>query len=195
MHPEAAEALKKWDDGDIVWTIEVGGLGPGYEQCIHILVFEIIRDDEPLAGAKPPTNFGEAAIKRTSPWVGSFSGAQVGAARSLAAAYMREGLSKVAEHVDKDRRIMVSKAWPIPPARDEGGPVPRTPEEWVAHLADRFGSIIARQTGAVTSNDFWAYLVFAMRMSADHSIVKWGEGKGLDPQPPGGGLPIPRRGP
>ena len=47
----ALEALAKWDAGEIVHTVEIGGMGPGYEQCIHISVFEIIRDhaaDSPL---------------------------------------------------------------------------------------------------------------------------------------------------
>src|SRR5581483_2130454 len=32
----AADWLARWDAGRAVWSIEMGGLGPGYEQCIHI---------------------------------------------------------------------------------------------------------------------------------------------------------------
>jgi hypothetical protein len=44
----AQEALSRWDAGDIVWTVSMSGMGPGYEQAIHVLVFEIIRDNDPL---------------------------------------------------------------------------------------------------------------------------------------------------
>src|SRR3990167_269657 len=40
----AAEALARWDAGQSVFTVEMGGLGPGYEQVIHIMAFEIIRE-------------------------------------------------------------------------------------------------------------------------------------------------------
>jgi len=33
---DAADWLKRWDDGGTCWSIEMGGFGPGYEQCIHI---------------------------------------------------------------------------------------------------------------------------------------------------------------
>ena len=39
----ASEALARWDAGGSVFTLEMGGLGPGYEQVIHIVVFELIR--------------------------------------------------------------------------------------------------------------------------------------------------------
>lgn len=40
----AAEALAAWDEGKIVTTVELGGLGPGYEQAIQVCAFEMIRD-------------------------------------------------------------------------------------------------------------------------------------------------------
>src|SRR3990172_3354015 len=40
---DAADWLKRWDEGRGVWSIEMGGLGPGYEQCIHITCAEILR--------------------------------------------------------------------------------------------------------------------------------------------------------
>ena len=30
---DAAEQLRRWDAGDSIWTVEMGGLGPGYEQA------------------------------------------------------------------------------------------------------------------------------------------------------------------
>lgn len=40
---DAAEWLRRWDAGRIVWSISMGGLGPSYEQCIQITVAEILR--------------------------------------------------------------------------------------------------------------------------------------------------------
>lgn len=31
-----ADLLKRWDAGDPIWSIEMGGLGPSHEQCIQI---------------------------------------------------------------------------------------------------------------------------------------------------------------
>lgn len=39
----AREWLKRWDNGQSVWSISMGGFGPGYEQCIQIMAAEIIR--------------------------------------------------------------------------------------------------------------------------------------------------------
>jgi hypothetical protein len=39
----AEEWLRRWDAGDNVWSIEMGGLGPGYEQTIQVTAAEILR--------------------------------------------------------------------------------------------------------------------------------------------------------
>src|SRR5687768_3007466 len=39
--PETVEdALRQWDAGETVFTVEMGGLGPGYEMAIQGLAFE-----------------------------------------------------------------------------------------------------------------------------------------------------------
>lgn len=101
----AHDALAAWDRGDVVWTVEMGGVGPGYEQALQILVWEIIRD-----GGKH-----EAAVMRAGPGVGGFSGAQVGAARTLAGAFLERGYAQALAEVPQDRWIMVSRSWPRPP--------------------------------------------------------------------------------
>jgi hypothetical protein len=72
----AAEALARWDDGKTVWTVEMGGLGPGYEQAIHVTAFELIR--EALALDSRPIDskgddlwqaFGERLDKEPHPWM------------------------------------------------------------------------------------------------------------------------------
>ncbi len=40
---DAKEWLKRWDEGKIVWSIEMGGLGPGYEQALQIAAVEVLR--------------------------------------------------------------------------------------------------------------------------------------------------------
>lgn len=115
--PETAtEALAIWDSGRPVFTVEMGGIGPGYEQCIQVLVFELIRDA--LNGAIPmPTmgmplrNWGDETITRLDKQIG-FSGAQVGAAKSLAGTMLAAGYAKALDGVEKARRIQASKGFP-----------------------------------------------------------------------------------
>lgn len=47
---DAREQLRQWDGGGAIWSIEIGGLGPGYEQAIQVLAIEIVRDeiDKPM---------------------------------------------------------------------------------------------------------------------------------------------------
>ncbi len=40
---DATEWLRRWDAGETVWTVSLGGLGPEYEQCIQITGAEILR--------------------------------------------------------------------------------------------------------------------------------------------------------
>jgi hypothetical protein len=109
------DALAQWDKGECVFTIELGGLGPGYEQAIHILAFELIRDlhNKPL----PEDTFGEwgnDTVDRCDNTYG-FSGAQVGAAKNLAYRAIRDGWEKMMETVPMDRKIQVSRYFPEAP--------------------------------------------------------------------------------
>lgn len=118
---ECEKMLKAWDDNELVHTIEMGGLGPGYEQCIHILAFECLR----ALLATPPTGDNErdfmesfnaitdAAIRKADEGLGGVSGAQAGAARTLAY-HWRYGVGPEAmqQQVEPDRRIMVRKQFP-----------------------------------------------------------------------------------
>ncbi len=40
---DAKEWLKRWDNDHAVWSVELGGMGPSYEQCIQVLVAEYVR--------------------------------------------------------------------------------------------------------------------------------------------------------
>lgn len=121
FHPQTAkDALARWDDGKTVFTIEMGGIGPGYEQAIQCLVFEIIRGN--LDTKLPPESdktalksfwdtFGDADIHRVNDQYG-YSGAQVGAAKQIAYRALRDGWEKMLESAPDDRKIQVSKHFP-----------------------------------------------------------------------------------
>jgi hypothetical protein len=114
------DALAEWDRGGSVWSCELGGLGPGYEQCIQIMGFEFLRamladpfdyskaDDkdqwkayiDKIEGMPGP----KSVIEQLSP-----SGAQFGAAMNIASVFARNGYSKGMDMVPEDRRIQVSK--------------------------------------------------------------------------------------
>lgn len=106
----------------------MGGLGPGYEQCIQLLTMEIVRDHLHSLPAAPvdPENptaaerqewdaFGEIAVSRLNEKIGGFSGAQVGAAKNLAANFLRRGYSEALDSMralDAERLIQISSKWP-----------------------------------------------------------------------------------
>lgn len=122
---DAADWLKRWDDGRSVWSIEMGGLGPGYEQCIHITCAEILRDmltkgydsskwDTGDSWKKDLKQIEEAAFKNPRIKALGLSGAQWGAAVNLAIMFYRKGPRAVMN--DKrveDRHIQVSRIFPV----------------------------------------------------------------------------------
>jgi hypothetical protein len=119
----AEEQLRRWDGGGTIWSIEMGGLGPGYEQAIQLLAVEITRDE---LGKPLPTDglgaWGDATVGRLDAKQedgayahGGFSGAQVGAAKSLAYQWLTVGPAELLSKVESDRRIQVSAFWPTAP--------------------------------------------------------------------------------
>ena len=122
---DATEWLRRWDAGRIVWTIEMGGFGPGYEQCIHITCAEILRymlaqnyiadlwkND---AGWKQVREDIET-MSHKNPIIKTLglSGAQWGAAMNLASQIYRHGPAKVMQDKRvKDRHIQVSHTFPV----------------------------------------------------------------------------------
>lgn len=121
----AEAALKKWDAGESVFTVEMGGLGPGYEQAIHVTVFELIRalnhlDWRAKAEGAEDVGFITETYEVLDREIGrintafslGLSGAQAGAAKSLAYAVMVRGWREAVNSVEADRRTQVSKHWP-----------------------------------------------------------------------------------
>ena len=109
------EALATWDAGEFVFSVEMGGLGPGYEMAIQGLAFEMMRkidgfqdwEDKRKLGALDKSLEPIVSICDKKPW-GGFSGAQVGAAKGLASRVCRMGYrNALREDVVKDRLIQV----------------------------------------------------------------------------------------
>lgn len=120
------DALAAWDCGEPVWSCDMGGIGPGYEQCIQLMGFEMLRamlanpvDWETVTGEAGRDNWQEyrdridalpevkAVISHLQP-----SAAQHGAAMSIASVFARNGYAKGMEMVPEDRRIQVSNKFP-----------------------------------------------------------------------------------
>lgn len=109
----AAEQLRRWDAGETIWTIEMSGMGPGYEQAIQLLAIEIVRDNlgKPLPD---PANYewGRDTVTRVNEECGGFSGAQVGAARYLAFGWLKDGPAARLRTAAVERHIQASSFWP-----------------------------------------------------------------------------------
>jgi hypothetical protein len=111
------ELLRRWDDDQAVFTVEMGGIGPGYEQCIHICVFELLHQrqkwenlliDEEITSAMNEILWNNEDCKNLRP-----SGVQAGAAKNLAWHFLHDGYRETLEKC-KDRTIQVSKRFPVP---------------------------------------------------------------------------------
>lgn len=134
---DAADLVRKWDEGGTIWSITLGGFGPGYEQAINVAAVEFAREglDVPLEGDRE-TFFREGwdevcnhAMERIKPWFTGLSGAQYGAAKWLAWQWVHgDGPTFVDSPKYSDRTIQVSRHWvPSGPKDGVGGtpaPVP-----------------------------------------------------------------------
>jgi hypothetical protein len=121
---DAVEWLKRWDNGDSIWSIEMGGLGPGYEQCIQITCAEILRImidkcykadtwEDSEAWGRDREEMREIILKNPIVNKLGLSGAQFGAAQNLAAMFYRQGPIKVmTDDRVKDRHIQVKRNFP-----------------------------------------------------------------------------------
>lgn len=119
---DATAWLQRWDAGEIVWTIEMGGLGPGYEQCIHIACAEILR--EMLSGRYDTVRWSESGgnawrkdravldrvvMAKTAIKDLGLSSAQWAAAMHLAWHLLRDGPRRLMnDPAVKERHIQVS---------------------------------------------------------------------------------------
>lgn len=123
MSNTAQELLTKWDAGEPIWSIELGGFGPGYEQAIQVAAVEMARDHH---AALLPTDAQARAdewdrlcantVRKHDESLGGMSGAQFGAAKWLAYQWCfgeggPQGLIDRAKAAERES-ILVSKSWP-----------------------------------------------------------------------------------
>lgn len=130
----AQDWLDRWDAGKNVWSVEMGGLGPGYEQVIQITAAEILRK---LLGYGPDFKFEE--VSKAQEWRYQFekelleneviqnlngvTGAQFGAAKNIAFVLFRHGpVDALSKGEVKDRLIQVNKDFPNPYEKKEKVP-------------------------------------------------------------------------
>jgi hypothetical protein len=114
------EAAKRWTNGQSVWSVEMGGIGPGYEQCIQTIIFEALSKwpketfDLDVDGKTYPTAFNEWFEPIVSDLDKSFgfSGAQVGAAKTVVWQFLKYGYAEMMAKAPKDRKILVSRKFP-----------------------------------------------------------------------------------
>lgn len=115
------DVVDKWDAGKTVWSIEMGGFGPGYEQALQIAAIEILR--QMIAETADASGWDEGEGMRAYSDTlhekigGKFSslglsGAQFGAAVSIAARIYKYGPREFAKGIPDDRKIQVSNHWP-----------------------------------------------------------------------------------
>ncbi len=124
-HETVAEMLDAWDDGETIWTVEMGGMGPGYEQAIAIGVVELCRKCQDMViitiddneAAQYTEGFKKALHEVNDEHNLGLSSAQAGAIKQVASRFLTDGPRKALLTVEEqcpgeDRVIMVDKRWP-----------------------------------------------------------------------------------
>ena len=115
------EMIERWDNNESIWSVDMGGMGPGYEQALQIAALEILRhliaakyDAEEWTDKSKAERDRDLIEKAVTPTVSylRLSGAQWGAAMNIASVFYMHGPTKALEMADEDRRIQVSKTFP-----------------------------------------------------------------------------------
>ena len=116
-YPETAkEALDMFIEGEVLWAIELGGFGPGYEQAIWDGIFQVIQ-----AFHEEPREFWINEKEEKPRWADGLndrldevlkdeglSGAQFGAIKQTAWQMINTGWRKMMESAPEDRLIQIS---------------------------------------------------------------------------------------
>jgi hypothetical protein len=101
---DATEYLRRWDEEGRAWSIEMGGFGPGYEQALQMAMMEALRIElDPDAALDHATFGANARVQHLG-----LSGAQAGAAMSLARAIAADGPIVTLKKVDSNRHIQIN---------------------------------------------------------------------------------------
>lgn len=107
------EVVKRWKAGKAVFSIELGGLGPGYEQAIQEMLFDVFshltEEKIPFASLVDGKKFSDAYGKICDVVAEGkgLSGAQYGAAKGVAYQFHRYGYKEMMEKVPQDGLILV----------------------------------------------------------------------------------------
>lgn len=114
IYPESCqEVLERWDKGEIVYSVEMGGLGPSYEMTIQVSVFELMR----AFNCKPPegtddeiqASMNQKLRDLNHKFDFGHSGASAGASIWLAYKFMKDGYKKAMLTAPDNRRILIDK--------------------------------------------------------------------------------------
>lgn len=115
------QAIEAWEKYECIWTVEMGGFGPNYELAIQNLAFSILKE---FLNKSPDVDDVEKLEKICAPIIDKlnkhygYSGAQVGAAKNIAACFYRNGYKEALDMPEvKDRKILYINTLP----RDENG--------------------------------------------------------------------------
>lgn len=123
------EVLSKWDDGKSVVSIEMGGIGPSYEQAIQIIAMELIRciisrpeirklmeRQEVLTDDHRDVlnRFMEEETHRIDreKELEGITGAMTAAGQNIAFMFTHRGPAVAILEAPPERRIQISKMWP-----------------------------------------------------------------------------------
>lgn len=109
--------INEYDAGGTVWSIEMGGMGPGYEQAIQVGVIESCRAHAKygLNHRRVPTPeyamntylslLLDDAMKADPKWLDGLSGAQAGAVMNIVANYLRKGYGACIDEWRQDKHL------------------------------------------------------------------------------------------
>lgn len=126
---DAADWVSRWDAGKTIWSISMGGIGPGYEQAIQVAAVEMVRamladgrtwwegDGDNEQAWRTVRDSVDHATRGILEPIG-LSGAQFSQAMHLAAHIYRKGPIVVMHDPQvESRRIQVSRSFPAIAAR------------------------------------------------------------------------------
>jgi len=128
------ELIQAWDRNECIHSIEMGGIGPGYEQAIQTGIFETIREfnhsdrlTQKLKEASESRDDDQynatldealrAAMDKYGRCLNGLSGAQAGAIKSAAGLIVVYGYNEAMDRargqgIERDRFIITRKEFP-----------------------------------------------------------------------------------
>lgn len=113
------QVLNNWNSKRIVWSVELGGIGPGYEQALQIALFTLFNylnkhkiELENLVTVENEFSeqFDNICYKLWDKM--GLSGAQAGTAKGTAYQFYKFGYTYMMNKAPKNRLILVSKNSP-----------------------------------------------------------------------------------